>query len=187
MKNRFFPHCRAGGLLVLTAVILGAGFSAQAQLNEGKVERDATGIYTGTSGGGSYTFDYVDPMLTDPSPTTIPTESGRARVPVKDGKLSSSLTDSGLPGTGKASISGTEQRSDVKRGGKLVAVKAKGKVELDDGPTQAPWTGGSILGTLTDKGAKWHAQTKASARQVNSGATAPNIQTVSGNTFKGNG
>ncbi len=75
----------------------------------------------------------------------------------------------------------------MKRGGKLVAVKAKGKVELDDGPTQAPWTGGSILGTLTDKGAKWHAQTKASARQVNSGATAPNIQTVSGNTFKGNG
>jgi hypothetical protein len=187
MKKRFSHQRRAGGLLVLTAVILGAGHSAKAQLNEGKIERDATGVYTGTSGGGLYSFNYVDPASMDPSPTTIPTESGRIRVPVKDGKLSSSLTDSGLPGTGKALCTGTEKRSDVKRGGKLIAVKATGKVALDDGPTQAPWTGASILGTLTDRGAKWSALTKGSARQINSSATAPNLQTVSGNTFKGKG
>jgi len=187
MKTQFSHQRRAGGLMVLTAVILGTGLSVQAQLNEDRIERDATGVYSGTSGGGRYSYNYIDPMYTDPSPTTIPTEHGRVRVPVKDGKLSSSLSDSGLPGNGKASCSGTEQRSEVKRAGKLIEVKATGKVALDDGPVHGPWTGASIQGKLTDKGAKWMAQTTAGARQVNSTAPTPNIKTVSGNNFKGNG
>jgi hypothetical protein len=187
MKNRFPNQRRAGGLLVLAAVMLGAGCTAHAQLNEDKIERDATGVYTGTSGGGRYSYNYIDPIFSDPAPTTIPTERGRVRVPVKDGKLSSSLNDPDLPGTGKAACSGTEQRSTVLRGGKLIAVKAKGKVVLDDGPSHAPWTGATITGKLTDKGAKWNAQTKGDARQVNVNAPTPNIKTVSGNDFKGNG
>jgi hypothetical protein len=188
MKKQCCQHRRSGGLLVLAVVILGAGTPVKAQLNEDKVERDATGVYSGSSGGGRWSMNFADPGMTDPDPGIIPTQTGRVRVPVKDGKLTTTLSDPDLQGNGKASCSGTEQRSDVKRGGKLIMVKAvAGKVSFDDGPTQAPWTGGTIVGTLTDKGAKWAALTKGSARQVNSTATQPNIQTVSNNVFKGKG
>lgn len=187
MKKPLSNQRRAGGLFVLAAVILGTGLSAQAQLNEDKIERDATGIYTGTSGGGQFSQDYIDPLLIDPTPSVIPTQGGRARVPVKDGRLSSSISDPDLPGNEKATCSGAEQRSTVLRGGKLISVKAAGQVVLDDGPYHAPWTGASITGTLTDRGAKWNGQTKGSAREVNSAAPTPNIKRVSNNSFKGNG
>lgn len=132
-----------------------------AQLNESKIERDATGIYSGgikngkvlEAGGGlpAETF------------TTTP-YTGKVKVPVKDGKLSSVLTDPDVETSdSKAVMKGKEKKSTVQRGGNRVSVEATGTVSLTGSPK---WTGASIKGNIDDKGTKWSGNCEAKGKKV---------------------
>ncbi len=178
------PVNRIAGRCLPLVFILGVAVQAQAQLNENKVRRDAAGVYSGTAKGGSLVKDYNDPTISDES-GSIPSESGKVRVPVGKGKLSSKVNDSELPGNGKGTCSGRAKRADVKRGGKRVVIRYTGSAKLDESG-HGPWKG-QVAGNLDDKGAKWQANTKSSATQVNVDVPQPNVKRVTGLAFKGKG
>lgn len=181
------PISRIAGKCLVLALALGAAVEAQAQLNDNKVRRDAAGVYSGTAKGGRLVKDYEDPFYSDET-STIPPEKGKVRVPVKKGKLSSKVNDSELPGDGKGNCSGKAKRADVKRGGKRVAIRYEGKAKLDESG-HGPWKG-NVTGNLDDKGAKWQANTKSSATQVNvqnDYVMNANVKKVTGLSFKGKG
>jgi hypothetical protein len=172
----------AVGLIAGLSILAG---SAQAQLNEKKIERDASGVYTGNATGGVFTVTYDDPFT---PPFSFPAEpgDGKIRVPVKDGKLKTAMSDDALPGEGSASAVGKEQKSKVTRGGKKIIVKAVGTFVTDEGPTHGPWVGGKISGDLTDKGRKWSADTTCGAYQRN-GSPPDHTRRLSGRVLKGKG
>jgi hypothetical protein len=161
MKTRFQFHRR---FFLFSLSILGCSAligEASAQLNESKIERDATGIYSGgikagkvlEAGGGlpSETF------------TTTP-YTGKVKVPVKDGKLSTVLTDPDVETSdSKAVMKGKEKKSTVQRGGNRVSVEATGTVSLTGSPK---WTGASIKGNIDDKGTKWTGDCEAKGKKV---------------------
>ncbi len=179
------PITKLSGGLIASVLVVGFLGQAQAQLNEKRIERDATGVYQGTMSGGRYSRNYTDPSYTDFSDDLHPA-AGKARVPVKDGKLSSIVKDSDLPGNDTAKCSGVERRSDVKRGGKAVGIKYTGSVNLDEG-TYANWTNGMFAGDLNDRGAKWQGRTKGSAQQNNSTQSPAHKNKLAGLVFKGRG
>jgi hypothetical protein len=179
---------RSAMMAVVVVVLLGFGSAARAQINESKIERDASGVYSGTGSGARYSVTYDDPLLMPHSGTVDPI-SARVRVPVKDGALSSGFADSELP-AGRATAKGAEKRSDVIRGGKRIVVKAIGTLNLFEGPTKGVWTSGLLQGFLDDKGAKWKADTKGSAQQRNKTdplLPADHTKRVTGMLLKGNG
>jgi hypothetical protein len=157
----------AEGLFALAAALLLFGPApAQAQLNEKKIERDASGVYKGKGTGGTFFVTY------DSNPAgnfDFPADpgTGKVRVPVKDGKLSTSMSDDDLPGDGDATLKGKEQKSKVTRGGSKIIVKAAGTVYTDEGASHGPWVGGQISGDLVDRGSKWNADTTCGAYQRN--------------------
>lgn len=173
----------AARALSILVILAGGSLALHAQINEKKVERDATGVYRGTASGAKYFVTYDDGSPSHGG--TIATISARVRVPVKDGKLSSSFADADLP-SDRAAASGTEKRSDVIRGGRRILVKAVGTLNLFEGPTKGIWTGGNVAGTLDDKGPKWKAKTQASARQRN-GLPPDHTKSVTGMLLQGNG
>lgn len=143
-------------LLVLT-VVLAFASSSQAQLNEKKIERDASGIYKGKIAGG--TLVYVTEGFGASTPIANPTGSGKFKLPVKDGKASSTLKDSDLPGNDQAACQGTWKKTDVQRGGKKITLQGNGTVNGDDAEG-SQWSNGKVNGALTEKGPKWKAKTK---------------------------
>lgn len=170
-------------LLIVTLASL-MGHAAHAQVNEKKIERDASGIYSGSASGGqvSVTYDF-----TPENNFSFPADSsaGKVKVPVKDGKLKSKLA-SETPGDGAATLKGKEQKSKVTRGGKKVVVKAAGSgIGLDEDPHKGPWLGGKISGDLTAKGSKWKANTKLSAYQRNGTPTPDHTKRITGHNLKG--
>jgi hypothetical protein len=157
MKNSCCRQIQS--LSVQLVFILGMSATAFGQLNERKIERDASGLYKGRIHGGSLLFTYPDsppdgPYITEPY-------AGKLKVPVKDGKLKTRMVNPALPGNGRAALSGKEQKSDVKRGGKKIAFKAKGTA-TDDDPDGGIWQGGKVGGSFSDKGSKWKAALVAS-------------------------
>ncbi|MCB1206405.1 MAG: hypothetical protein KDN18_19255 [Verrucomicrobiae bacterium] len=151
---------------LIFAMAFGFVSDATAQLNEKKIERDASGVYKGKGRGGRVYVSY------DSNPAGnfnfVPESGdGKVRVPVKDGKLATSMNDNELPGDGDAKCKGSEQKSKVTRGGKKIVVGARGTVVTDEGPTHGPWKGGKITGQLLDRGAKWSADTACGAYQRN--------------------
>jgi hypothetical protein len=177
----------AVGLLSSLAAMLTGGLTVHAQVNEKKIERDAIGVYNGTASGASYYVTYDDGSPSHGG--TIDPISARVRVPVKDGKLSSNFSDADLP-SGQAAAAGSEKRSDVTRNGRRIMVKATGSLNLFESATKGIWTGGLIQGTLDDKGPKWKANTKASAKQRNQSdplLPADHTKKVTGMILQGNG
>lgn len=147
-------------ILAAAVAFLSSPF-AQAQLNDKKFERDASGVYKGSIQGGSLV--YIVSGL--PSPPYVPEkETGNFRLPVKDGKASSNLTDTDLPGDGTADCSGKWKKTKVQRGGKKIALQGTGTL-AGDNSTASPWTNGRTTGSLTDRGPKWTADCKLSAVQ----------------------
>lgn len=171
------------GFLSAFVVLAGSCLHLEAQVNARKVERDATGVYKGTASGARYqvTYDNGSPSHGG----TVDAVAARARVPVKDGKLSSSFTDSELP-SDRALAKGTERRSDVVRGGRRVIVRAVGTLNLYEGPTKGIWTNGNISGNLDKKGKVWNARTTASAQQRN-GLPPDHTKRVTGMNLRGRG
>lgn len=152
---------RFSKVLVFPAVVVMVAAlcqDASAQLNEKKIERDASGIYKGTIKKGKFTAS--TPGET-PSTLTTGTEPGKIKVPVKEGNLSTSLTDSDLPS--KAKLKGKEKKSKVQRGGDRIATKAVGTVAVPPSPM---WVNCSITGNLDDKGAKWKGDCEAKGKKV---------------------
>lgn len=165
--------------------LVGFGGEVTAQLNEKKVERDATGVYKGRATGGRFYVTYD----TNPAGNfdfAAPPGDGKARVPVKDGKLASSMSDDDLPGDGDAKCKGSEQKSKVTRGGQKIAVAAKGTMVTDEGPTHGPWKGGKITGLLLDRGAKWNADATCGAYQRN-GTPPDHTRRLKGRMLDGKG
>ncbi len=151
---------------VFVIATLGALLSstgARAQLNEKRVERDATGVYNGKIKGGQLYF--YSPGQPVSGPYTPGGGSGKMRVPVKDGVANTVLKDSELPGNDRAPCNGRWQRSDVRRLGKLIAMKGTGSANPDD-TEHSKWSNGKLTGNLTDKGPKWFASGKLSAQYV---------------------
>lgn len=144
---------RIGVVGILGAAILFAGFGMQnatAQLNEKRVERKATGKYTG-----SITTSKVQ-TKTDGVPDgpfmEVGGGDGKVRVPVKDGKLKSTARDEEIPADGAAKFTGTEKKSDVRRNGKKIVVKAKGAMDLiNSGHVK---TKGQVAGKIIQGGSK---------------------------------
>ena len=147
----------------IATTLVFAGF-AHAQLNEAKVERDASGIFKGKMGNAMITFfQDGNPPMAHPTPTEVYT--GKIKVPVKDGKLSTNLNDDDLEGPSSAGLRGKEQRSKVTRGGKKIACKASGII--DPSVAEDPnWSNCGIKGDLTDKGSKWVAKAEGDATRT---------------------
>lgn len=176
----------AEGLFVLVAGILLFGpATAEAQLNEKKIERDATGVYKGNGSGGIFTVTYDNNPAGNFSFPADPGE-GKVRVPVKDGKLATSMTDEDLPGDGGAALKGKEQKSKVTRGGSKIIVKAAGTMYTDEGSSHGPWVGGTISGDLVDRGSKWSADATCGAYQRN-GSPPDHTRRLSGRKLNGKG
>jgi hypothetical protein len=186
MKAQYTLVNAAKGLLALSAALtlFGPG-SAQAQLNEKKIERDASGVYKGQGTGGTFFVSYDTNPAGNFSFAADPSD-GKVRVPVKDGKLATSMTDDDLPGSGAATCQGKEQKSKVSRGGAKIAVKAAGTMYTDEGASHGPWVGASIVGDLLDRGSKWSADTTCGASQRN-GVPPDHTRALVGRKLTGKG
>ena len=186
MKAPYTLVHAAKGLLALSAALtlLGTG-TAHAQLNEKKIERDASGVYKGQGTGGIFSVTYDNNPAGNFSFPADPGD-GKVRVPVKDGKLATSMTDDDLPGDGAATCQGKEQKSKVTRGGKKIAVKAAGTMYTDEGTNHGPWVGGSIVGDLLDRGTKWSADATCGAYQRN-GVPPDHTRRLTGRKLTGKG
>lgn len=135
---------------------------ADAQINERKVERDASGKYKLKRRGGVAIFKESGGTTR----VTPPTIRADIRVPIKDGGLSTRTKTSDYPGNGKANFKGKEKQSKVKRGGKQINFKAVGISNEDDGFGQYR---GSVTGTFTEKGSGWKANLKKEGVQNRGG------------------
>ena len=175
-----------------SSVLVGIGMplALQAQVNDAKVARDASGIYTGGVSGGRYYVVYDDPLRLSHG-GEVPAINGRARVPLKDGKMSSSMSDADLPGNESAAVKGAEKSSNVTRGGKRIVGKAGGSMTFDDGPNKGPWLGSTLSATFSKKGSRWNSEatgTPAAQRNKSDPLLPPDhTKTVSGGMAKGRG
>lgn len=151
MKKCLFAAC---AIFTLIAPCL------QAQLNENKIERDASGIYRGAIQGGALV--YISGGVPS-TPYITHKETGKFKLPVKDGKANSTLKDTDLP-EGSAACQGKWKKTKVQRGGKKIALQGTGTLDADN-ETNTKWTNGKTSGSLTDRGPKWNADCKVSARQ----------------------
>lgn len=142
------------------ALLLSCAPLAQAQLNEKKIERDASGIYTGAIQGGALV--YISGGVPS-TPYITQKETGKFKLPVKDGKANSTLKDTDLP-EGSAACQGKWKKTKVQRGGKKIALQGTGTLDADN-ETNTKWTNGKTSGSLTDRGTKWNADCKVGARQ----------------------
>lgn len=134
--------------------------SAFAQLNEDRITRDASGVFTGKVFGGTMTW--VDSY--GAFPYQGPTNFGKARVPVDGGNNSTVLRDDELGGDNSASVRGQAKNPVVLRGGKLIRTGGRGNV-LNPG-SGSRMTGAKADGTFTDKGAKWSGSFGGQGTQV---------------------
>lgn len=188
------PHSRdrrlaATSLALPAFAILAFAVPANADINERKVLRDASGLFRGVATGGTYRVTY-DSGVPAPFSFTGPTADFTERARFKDGRSAGVITDDDLEGSGAATAAGT-QNNRVTRGGKRVLVSlTRGILREDDGADKGPWTGGKAVGTLDDKGRIWKALSTASAHQRNSsvpGNPPDHTRTVTGRKISGKG
>jgi hypothetical protein len=154
-------------MLIVTLSLI--AMSVNADVNERRILRDASGIFKGLVVGGTYTvtYDNGSPGFSFAGPTI----DFREPVSFKDGRFSRVVTDEDFSGSGVAGTSGM-QNDRVTRGGKRISVIiSKGVLKEDDGPDKGPWTGGRANGVLDDKGSFWKGNSTASASQRNSSVT----------------
>ena len=162
-------HLLLGGLAVGIAITGLSTPEASAQLNERRVERQATGVYKGRTKNGKRIFFNGNTRTGSGTPHNA---AGKLKVPVKDGRLATSLKDSQLPGNDRTKIRGREQKSNVRRNGNKIAVKAKGYQDVY-GDSYGKMRG-DIRGNLLKRGSSWVADTKAEGKR-NEGGTFSSV------------
>jgi len=169
--------------------------STDAQVNDRRVLRDATGVYRGQSTGGEIAVTYDDgaPGFT----MGVENRSGKVRVPVKKGRTKSRMrhpdmpSDEGFDYNGVA-VGQARQKPKVTRGGRRVSTRVMGaSVRLDDDPRKGPWTQGKCAGNFDKRGKKWNAVARnGSSAQRNSrvlGEPADHTKRITGLMVKGRG
>jgi hypothetical protein len=142
------PTPIAGFLLGSTLWAL-ALCDAPAQLNEDKVLRDASGVFTGRVGGGSLTV----PGSMGATPYSPPPARGKARLLFKDGRQRGATTHPMLDGNDRVVLVGAFRKLDVRRGGKEIVVNGRGTAN-DDSDGFGVWSG-NATGLLKDQGRNW--------------------------------
>lgn len=153
------PFLKSAPLLLLLTFLSAGG--AVAQLNENKITRDASGVYKGKITGGTMTWVPLEGMV---SPGPGPVSTGKARVPIDDGKSKSKLNDDNISGDGTATASGRAKDPKVTRGGKLIKHTVKGSV-VNPGAGSS-LQGGVLRGSFADKGSKWKAAFLGAGEQI---------------------
>jgi hypothetical protein len=156
-------------LAMIVAIFTGAGLiNAEAQLNENKVKRDATGIYKGSTK--NVTRTRLVPGDSN-EVSRLEGANGKVRFPVKSPKPTTKVVDNELDGSGRGKFSGKEKRSAVKRGGNLISYLANGTFDIfGDGHNVYR---GSVKGQIKDRGSKWVSDTAQDAlRKDNDGFTS---------------
>lgn len=154
---------------MIVAVFSGAGLiNAEAQLNETKVKRDATGVYRGSTK--NVTRTRIVPNHPN-EVTRYEGANGKLRFPVKSPRPSTRVKDNELDGDGKGKFKGKEKRSAVKRGGNLISYLADGTFDIfGDGHKVYR---GTVKGQIKDRGSKWVSDTVQNAlRKDNDGFTS---------------
>lgn len=148
MKTSKYSYSLAGFSIGSVLWLLAAG-DAAAQLNEDKVKRDASGVFSGKVEGGSLTIvgDAGSP------PFSPPAARGRARLRFKNGRQQGSTTHPRLEGNDRVVLGGAFQRLDVKRGGKQINVKGRGTAN-DDNDGFGVWEG-NASGVINERGENW--------------------------------
>lgn len=162
MRSKTLRTFRFGTASVALVFFASSVPDLQAQVNDRKVLRDATGIYRGGTVGGQYTVTYDDgfPGFTH----EIERDTGKVKVPVKKGLSRSGMRDPNLPSDDGADDNGratgqARQKPRVTRGGKRVVTKVSGgRIRVDDDPRKGDWTGGKTTGRLDKRGKAWNAR-----------------------------
>lgn len=156
MKNKTLGNLwLIGGFIALSGWSTG---TVDAQVNESRVLRQASGVYQGgLSNSKRVRSDYV---------VNFEDSTGKMRVPVTENNFKSNLADDELGGAGKAKISGDGKSANVKRGGKKVNyVIKKGVVDtIQDG--HAPIKGGTGKGGSVLRGRDWVGALALSGKRV---------------------
>ncbi len=136
----------------LPLLLLGFSTSAFAQLNEDRIPRDASGVFSGKVFGGMMTWvDYHGvPAAAFGGGDQFREGQGAGRW---GGRGSSVLRDDELGGDDFATVKGQAENPVVLRGGKLIRTGGRGNV-VNPG-SGSTMTGAKADGTFTDKGAKW--------------------------------
>ena len=150
---------------LLFAGLLVATTSGRSDLNEARVLRDASGVYTGQATGGMYhiTYDDGSPGF---SFTGHPADF-KELARFKEGRSAGTITDDDLSGDGAGQGAAT-QKPNVVRGGRRIILRISNIVfEEDESDHLGQWRGGRADGTVDDKGAQWRANSTASASQRN--------------------
>lgn len=150
---------RTTTLTILIGVIL-FGFhlgEAQAQLNEKKVEKSASGAYKLK----------MSKLKRKRQGHTFPIDDGNVKmnIPVKDGGVKSKIKDDELGGADKANLKGKEKKSTVKRGGKKILLQYAGQMDIK-GDGHNPYKKGQSKGLLNRKGKSWFADLAQEAKRV---------------------
>lgn len=163
MKN-CFNQSLAFSLVAAISILATTG-EVKSQVNEKRIQGEASGTYRGSRTGGVATFSEAFNLSPD-FVVTPPTYTGKFKVPVASRKPKISLSLAGqLPGDGTAVYRGKRSRADVSRNGTLISYQAvSGTGTENDG--QPSYTDGTTVGKFTKKGTKWTTKLKMSASQT---------------------
>ena len=151
-------------------LLAGCFETVNAQLNEKRIQRQATGVYTGQVSGITRTR-----LVPDHDPETILYDDaqGKMKVPVREKKVKSTVVDDQIEGDGAAQIAAKGKSVKVKKGGKKLKYAAnRGSFDaVNDGHN--PVTNGTANGTMVQRGKKWNASAQVKGQRLdNDGYTS---------------
>lgn len=183
MKSKLHSYTGRGAVFALALTAFAV--SAEADINDKKVLRDASGVFKGRIVGGTYSVVY-DSGVPAPFSFTGPTMDFKERARLKDGSSSGKITDDDLEGDGSAKTRGTQDTRITRSGQRVILKVIKGYLNENNEPTKGPWTNGKTKGNLDDRGSSWKGSLIASGRQRN-GNPPDHTRTVTGRKISGNG
>lgn len=141
-------------LIIAITLTAGCFEMANAQLNEKRVQRKASGVYEGQVTGITRVR-----LVPNHEPETITYEDiqGKMKVPVTEKKVRSNVSDEQLAGSGAGKVQANGKKAKVKKGGKKIKYKVnRGSFDIPD-DDHNPITNGSSKGNLVQRGKTWTA------------------------------
>ncbi len=159
-KHRSTKYWIIGAFLALSGANLE---KADAQVNESRVQRQATGVYRGRITNIKRTR--IDPNHGNQR-TLYDSANGKMRVPVTERNVKSRLNDNELDGNGRARLKGDGRRATVNRTGrKINYLVSRGSVDtLQDGHN--PIKKGTAKGAMVLRGSKWIAKFGMNGKRI---------------------
>lgn len=195
MKSKPFRIFPLGFAFVALVFFAASVPDLQAQVNEKRVLRDATGVYRGGTAGGKFTVTYDDG-----SPGfsfMLERETGKIQIPVKKGTTKSGMRHPDLPADDGADDNGraagqAKQAPRVTRGGSRVVSRiSAARIRVDDDPRKGDWVQGKGSSTFLKRGKAWDARTSTiTSLQRNAsvlGSPPDHTKRISGLSLKGQG